>query len=111
MTQEETIEGNNLIHGFISYCEPLIDVNGYRYAWRNHVGNITLSVDLAYHRSWDWLIPVCRKIIETKVIFIKGSATQFISAMRYMKKGLIEADIDRVYSGVVYFIKWYNSNK
>lgn len=66
---------------------------------------------LDFHRSWDWLMPVAKKINELPPIKdkLRDSITPHIYAMRRMKKGAIQFDIAETYNGVVDFIKWYNT--
>jgi len=54
--------------------------------------------DLEYHYSWDWLIPVIKKIATIEPDNI-GKMQQF-NPYTY--------DIDRIYKGVVEYIKSYN---
>ena len=55
MTQEEIIEGNELIAEFMN-----IDVG--HYTSYPEEGRTQFSKnDLEYHSSWDWLIPACKK--------------------------------------------------
>jgi len=67
---------------------------------------------LAYHDSWNSLMPVCRKLD-----FLVEDGFM-LSSPEYVKRceGLDDAvtrsyDIKQAYAVVVEFIKWYNDNK
>jgi hypothetical protein len=66
--------------------------------------------NLKYHSSWDWLMPVVKKIRSTEefnsIIVIPEDFGD-----NNMIAGLYTQDIDKVYKGVVEFIQWYNKNK
>ena len=60
-------------------------------------------VDLQYHTSWDWLMPVVEKV------FVLSEDEE---AWRMdIESGLTTLNIDETYRAVVEFIKWYNKNK
>lgn len=70
-----------------------------------------ISIDkLKYHKSWDWLMPVVKKISEFKDIQ-KYKESEGWLAYYSLETGLFEVDIERVYKTVVEFINWYNENK
>jgi hypothetical protein len=70
-----------------------------------------------FHSSWDWLMPVCQKIIsdECRILIphngINESIGPYINNCHKMKTGTINFDIEKTWNGVVEFIKWYNENK
>lgn len=73
--------------------------------------------DLAYHYKWDWLMPVCEKIIRIGnidfVISLGGSTCiSFDDGVVYYNfiKGRGRGTIETVYEAVVDFINWYNNN-
>lgn len=60
-------------------------------------------IDVKYHTSWDWLIPVAQKIHsipEVGYIFAR-SLDGFALGFK----------IDLLYAAVIESIKWYNANK
>ena len=60
-------------------------------------------LDLKFHSSWDWLMPVIEQIENTE---------SYITTKETMKNiRLSIPDINLVYHFVVEFIKWYNENK
>lgn len=58
-----------------------------------------LIVNLKYHKDWNWLMPVVKKICDTEIPLSKYQTRQF---------WLNNPDIENVYTQVVEFIKWYN---
>lgn len=74
-------------------------------------------MELKYHSSWDWLMPVCIKINSKESIKycesngMKDSIICYINAMRLMKRGAISFDIQKTWQGAIEFIKWFNLQK
>ena len=97
-----TIENNELLGRFnggddfgISFIDHDTDMY-YSYA------------EAKYHCSWDWLIPVTKKVLD------KWDGTTYFSEGNLegvIVDSLKIADIEGVYKSVVKFIKWYNLNK
>ena len=67
-----------------------------------------LDQEIAYHKSWDWLIPVVKEIRE--VLNTELTIDEF-SNMRDTKMSISPYDLSlkQVYEGVIEFIKWYNN--
>ena len=59
--------------------------------------------DLQYHSSWDWLMPVLKKINSEISPNTRGLWRMIINPTEY--------DIENVYEQVVEFIKQQNKNK
>jgi hypothetical protein len=115
MTQEEIIEGNNLIAQFVELDGGYTD-KGY------------LTV-VNYHRSWDWLMPVVEKIEAIRWIPPGGNDENYfrvcidgdqcsVDRETHNSSGTIvdswmgdKPKIERVYEVVVGFIRWYNKEK
>lgn len=126
MTQEEIIEGNKLIAEFMgaefdmghyhvtdSYTKPdgekvfkyqqgtaFYDVGQEPSSQK---GGYPITI-IKYHTSWDWLMPVAKKVIET---YTGGMDVYSL----YVSDSLRTAIIEEVWASVVEFIKWYNENK
>lgn len=76
------------------------------------------SKDLAYHRNWSWLMPVCEKIrtLGNIIVDIELGGRVIISfddgVAFYTKKYCYATkNIEAVYAAVIDFIKFYNNNK
>ena len=115
----KTTEGNKLIAEFMGI--ESYEANGYTnfvYEKNNH----RTDVDLSYHDSWDWLMPVVEKI---ENVYTKKYKSGFIVRIEYKdifvmtldtSEELIICDqsdskLEGVYWTCVKFIKWYNKNK
>jgi len=63
--------------------------------------------DLRFHSSWDWLMPVVKKIFKINMIPLDKSHPKFLLQHSILTLN----DINDVYTEVVNFIQWYNQNK
>lgn len=82
-----------------------------------------LTMNLEYHTSWDWLMPVVEKIENLEYIDRMGrfhfNAINFeenytcvvTDKEEYFTQVEGETKIDATYLSVVEFIKWYNEQK
>lgn len=60
-----------------------------------------------YHTSWDWLMPVVEKIPnKNDYHFLDEEAEKVI---KELKEALFNVDIEKAWSSVVKYIKWYSS--
>lgn len=91
-----------------------------------HLSNLELdngdTMELRYHESWDWLMPVVEKI-ESFIFDENNSYNVTIGSTNYciiqdsngdsveIIKDNGETKLETVYQAVVEFIKWYNKNK
>ena len=69
---------------------------------------------LEYHKSWDWLMPVIKKIEQLDASIFNyhvSNMTYFITQRHLLLKLPINTDILTVYNQIVDFIKWYNDAK
>lgn len=93
------MENNKLIAEFMSY--ESYKFKGYvTYIFEDN--NHRAEEDLHYHISWDWLMPVVRKI---------SNLCEEPAELDNIKYGLLSADIDSVYGYVIELIKEYNENR
>lgn len=118
-TMKEITEGNKLIAEFMG-LKFAADMTYYE-----HDGEVK---QVAYHSSWDWLMPVVEKIGEVNVNigsrsdYERAGTTIIISLLppnqvemwnetgwSYRKSG--NSLIEQVWLGSVQFIQWYNQNK
>jgi len=94
-----TTETNKLIAEFMGYPKVANDEDKRDY----------LEDCVKYHTSWDWLMPVVRKIVkiccnENEDAFASDEYTSILETIPL-------ARIEDSYKVVVEFIKWYNQNK
>jgi hypothetical protein len=69
---------------------------------------------LKYHSSWDWLMPVVKKLEKDHEVMIYGtscSITAFDDENGYVGSYHKDSKIEAVYMIVLICIKWYNSKK
>jgi len=68
-----------------------------------------------YDTSWDWLKPVIDKIGALRIEYDINKTDKDYEINRMANRLVcnlpITYDLDRVYDGVVEFIKWHNSQK
>lgn len=73
----------------------------------------SLSSDLKYHTSWDWLMPVVEKIeqLEYYVRIEQNLVTIYkvSKAYEWFGGGTSETKIESTYIAVIEFIKYYNA--
>lgn len=117
MTKEEIEEGNKLIAEFMGWKYIAADeTKHFKYDYyiqpdRNHFD----AWRLEYHSSWDWLMPVYKKIkdmpcIKMPMNGIADSVMPHINQMGLMKNGAIQCDLEKCWIGIVQFIKWHNTH-
>jgi hypothetical protein len=67
---------------------------------------------LKYHTSWDWLMPVVKKIRSMHFDILKQiGVLSYMNAAAPMNSALISIDIKKLHSGVYNFLLWYNQQK
>lgn len=115
MEDKDILEGNRVIAEFMG---AVFEDGGGADENRWYFPENWYYEPLAYHCSWDWLLPVVAKIRDMAVPTVfenadklerldyKGSNTRYL-ILSYLK--LI--DIEEIYGKVVEFIKWYNKKK
>ena len=67
---------------------------------------------LYYHSSWDWLMPIIKRINE--IVFTKEFRTfkdsfVFLDSLK-LDTALLDADINQTYVIILKFIEYYNQN-
>jgi len=117
MNEQEIIEGNKLIAEFINLSFKTYGKTGKTY----YINGEPFSIlNLKYHLSWDWLMPIVEKIqhmedrLPVKIDFqihLLGTVELHINHKRVFGMTAFEPGtlIDAVYNGVIEFIKWYNT--
>jgi hypothetical protein len=101
------IEGNKLIAEFMGahVLEPYVlfyDVEGSSEVPKGYPNDpFNREMNLEYHTSWDWLMPVVKKIFEGYALY---------EIYDRIEEGLIIINIEVTWQAVVEFIQWYNTN-
>lgn len=101
----DTLTDNELIAEFME-VPKLEDYKGIMYDIQK-TGKQIYSIranELAYHRSWDWLMPVVHKILRN---WIPTSGGWPYAYTQLQQTGLGHS-IGHIHEKVVEFIKWYN---
>ena len=93
------MEENKLIAEFMGLIESSIDKKYWTEKTKEGIGKGEL-VELKFHKSWDWLMPVVEKIEQVH----EGVPQELIKLSLF-------STIDEVYNAIIEFIKWYNKNK
>lgn len=105
LTEEEIVKGNKVI---AKYDGHTIDF-GYNKDGVLFLGQHIDVRKLMYHTSWNWLIPVCRKCLESHSALIDGREI-IETPYALIASELVEGyDIERVWKAVIEFIEWYNN--
>jgi hypothetical protein len=115
MKENEIIQNNKLIAEFIGMQNTNI-------GWYDNNEVLTIKDnntfdELLFHSSWDWLMPVVRKIVDLcindgvegnfKEDWTLFESEQYTSILNTVSLAIIEDS----YKVVVEFIKWYNETK
>lgn len=133
MEANEILEGNKIIAEFMGVIyhpptrtEDYYYMGGYK-EWEYPDGTFYQTDDLEYHTSWDWLMPVVEKIENMGYMTIIGANAAFgghyMNIMTGIKMpndtfknptkfmGAEDTKLATIYSAVIQFINWYNTNK
>ena len=100
---EETEKNNDLIAKFMELpkCNRCEDCGGY--IW----GPVVFTPkQMEYNKSWDWLMPVVKNIMDSDVREKESDGWYAYGAIETF---LACVDIDKVYENVIKYIKWINS--
>ena len=124
MTQEQILEGNKLIAEFmgatVEQCYPKNkDQDGLMFFYNKEsimppiIYTSCSSVSIAYHSSWDWLMPVLFKLKIGVTPVRKGNKidNRGVLFIQIIKEMILNGDIEKVFENTVSCIKWYNQNK
>jgi len=104
--ETEIIEGNKLIAEFMGFIweekyngfykpNPEWDIYNGKKSWTEKID----AGKAKYHTSWDWLMPVCKKIIE-----------MYFDKREDIFSGLTNVDIEITWRAVVDFIDFWNDD-
>ena len=95
MEKNEILEGNKLIAEFLGYKSGP-NRTGRGFGYYDLGGLIYHSNELRYHSSWNWLMPVVKKI---------STIHQYPNMLKCDYGDFMDADIDTIWQAVVEFIK------
>jgi len=134
MTKEEIFEGNKLIVEFME-VDKKISSAGYIHSWSDPPFYYTTENSKEkvihniikyskYHSSYDWLMPVLKKInleYNTTIGIIADENIQYCEIVSNIHNDLLQITwkesrideiplIELVYSAVIEFIKWRNND-
>lgn len=108
MTEQEIIDNNRIIAEFMGAksCKQHPNTQLFLTIKDNKNPSLQYWHLLKYHKSYDWLIPVIRKIYVTK------GYIQYIRANNIFEDGIDVNVLDILisYKKILDFIKWYNKN-
>lgn len=120
MKTTTTTTDNKLIAEFMEIDKQILSI-GNSYSWsdspfyfitedsKDKVMN-GIAKYSKYRTSWDWIMPVIKKIRE--IVNVELCIDDY-----YLHEGLrqrlnpFDYDIDSIYKGAIEFIKWHNDNK
>ncbi len=110
---KDIIEGNRLIGVFLEAYFVNDDVVAYPNGYYMH-DSIDLPYDVEdwqFHSSWDWVMLIVEKVSELPEVYHweLSSETFSIHANKTFEK--MGNGIEKVWSVVVKFIKWYNEQE
>ena len=110
----DTVTGNKLIAKFLGLY--VTEFNGiYHFVCKEEQKNKDLNQawlfrleEAKYHESWDWLMPVCKKINDLQPV--EGQFKEMEEWWDLIDNSVTQNyDIKDVFPFVVEFIKYYNS--
>lgn len=109
----ERREGPRAFNPYQTVVQWIIKGNPYN-QHRDDIKHWYQPVELKYHESWDWLMPVVEKIYrmpDKDIRFkLENSRCRLWYGHKLFKCHTI-SQINSVYAVVVEFIKWYNQQK
>lgn len=113
--ENQILEGNELIAEFIGFEKeknqgdpPLYNASPYNTKWQ-----YVHPIEMLFHRSWDWLMPVLDKITwhwrmsNQDFCVYKNDTDTMITEIHEPELSQIQC----VWLGVVEYIKWHNKQK
>ena len=110
----KTIESNKLIAEFMGWENICLKTKSRKLMVSPIHGHFddNFPNNLIFHSSWDWLIPVIEKIESLGYDCSITSHSTGIIGVKYARKARGNTSrLERTYSAVIEFIKWYNENK
>lgn len=96
MNEKEIIAGNKLIAEFMG-IEKIVKTDGITFV----DNNTKMVYELKYHLSWEWLMPVIKKIDGLNMHRVYPNMERFWQT-------LTEIDNEKMFGECIEFINWYN---
>lgn len=104
---EIALLNNKLIAEFMEWKTPSIEVWTGTHKTTTFPNGFEHNEKLAYHKSWNWLMPAITRILNTfKEVGSKGAVIE-----KEIQLFLSHANLNDTYISVVEFIKWHNSQR
>lgn len=75
--------------------------------WKSPGGQVEMDTTLKFHKDWNWLMPVVKKLFEKDISIVCVNKCK--NNVNYAKC-FVYGDIDIAYENVVLLIKHYNEN-
>lgn len=110
-------QGNKIIAEFDGYTwHPEDTLNGIKGVLK-HPDKSSCYLDFTkpfhpkYHSSWDWLIPVCKKLesLPDTEKFNQKNYDKWVENSECLGNALWKLDIQLVWETVIQFIQWYTT--
>lgn len=123
MQSKEILDGNKLIAEFCGLMHiPLDDEFPYdSWRWKTDAvepinKNIRTGIiyEVEYHISWDWLMPVGKKISDIFEEKVKSKDYMIDGGELFLSRILDEVcyfNIEKLWVAIVEYIEWYNINE
>lgn len=114
----EIVEGNKLIAAFMGSKGIVQKQKGLGHGQKMYKGVVPNSPQLStnvleYHTSWEWIIPVIKKIKDYLQNMPERPSKNHCCQGDWLEVdiqcALWELDIEKTWKAVIAFIKWYNS--
>ncbi len=121
MTNEQIIEGNKLIAEFDGW---VLTIGNFAHAFNGKEDNAQETKrrnrligfddcidneDLKYHSSWDWLMPVAKKISDMRKEGGGELNGKVFDLIHMMFHEVLDNTPSKLWVVIVEFIKWHNS--
>jgi len=118
MGNKDIIECNKLIAEFMGrdFNDPINSVWYFDEDKNKHLERQETVDDLQYHNSWDWLMPVYKRCIDTIGIWCvthndNNNARVWYQSGERIGRALSSVDIQKAHSEISNLIEWYNNIK
>lgn len=117
MEEMEIIDGNKLICAFMELYQPETKDYNESFKWPDGLANnnfaewCTAFEKLKYHCSWDWLLPVVKKIAYytlNNVFESEAALNANLNKWIPIANSLEKIDMDALWNATASYIQWHN---